>query len=75
VPAMIKQNGLPTAVNPNEMFNLQEPDWAMFEKFSDHLKKKIISSPEFEKAKGGAQPAQPAPSTSDSSFNDDDIPF
>jgi hypothetical protein len=74
VPAMIKQNGLPAAVNVNEMFNLQEPDWVMFEKFSDNLKKKIISSPEFEKAKGGAKTAQQAPAAS-TVEEDDDIPF
>jgi len=74
VPAMIKQNGLPAAVNANEMFNLQEPDWTMFESFSDNLKKKIIASPEFEKAKGGAKPAQQAPAST--GFDaDDDIPF
>jgi hypothetical protein len=71
---MIKQNGLPVPVNPNEMFNLQEPDWVMFEKFSDNLKKKIISSPEYDKAKGGSQPAQQAPAST--GFDaDDDIPF
>jgi hypothetical protein len=74
VPAMIKQNGLPAPVNTNEMFNLQEPDWVMFENFSDNLKKKIISSPEFEKAKGGAKPAQQAPAAS-MADDLDDIPF
>lgn len=73
VPSVIKQNGLPEAVNKNELFNLQEPDWTLFETFSDNLKQKIISSPEFEKSKGGA-PAEtenaPAPFPSD-----DDIPF
>ena len=75
VPAMIKQNGLPTPVNVTEMFNLQEPDWSMFEKFSDNLKKKIISSPEFEKAKGGSTPAQQAPAASADDDSFDDIPF
>ena len=75
VPAMIKQNGLPAPVNTNEMFNLQEPDWVMFENFSDNLKKKIISSPEFEKAKGGAQPAKQAPAASVADDDLDDIPF
>jgi len=75
VPAMIKQNGLPVPVNTNEMFNLQEPDWVMFEQFSDNLKKKIISSPEYEKAKGGAKPAQQAPAASMADDDLDDIPF
>lgn len=73
VPAIIKQSGLPQAVNKNEMFNLAEPDWAMFETFSDNLKQKIIVSPEFAKAKGGSS----APQTNGdyASDVDDDIPF
>lgn len=78
VPSMIKQNGLPEAVNPNEMFNLNEPDWDMFDKFSEHLKKKIIASPEFDKAKGGT-PAQAAPTPAPKNPLDDDdlsdVPF
>jgi hypothetical protein len=77
VPALIKQNGLPAAINKNEMFNLNEPDWAMFETFSENLKKKIINSPEFEKAKGGAPAqAQAAPAAAGGMDDDDsDIPF
>ena len=73
VPAIIKQNGLPQAVNKNEMFNLTEPDWAMFETFSDHLKAKISASPEFAKVKGGVSEA---PATGGYADEDDDqIPF
>lgn len=78
VPSMIKQNGLPNPVNANEMFNLNEPDWAMFEKFSDKLKQKIINSPEYGKAKGGSStPASNAPAPVGSLDDDDlsDIPF
>jgi len=75
VPAIIKQNGLPQAVNKNELFNLQEPDWTLFESFSDNLKTKIIASPEFEKAKGGSKPQQPPTESPSSSFEDEDIPF
>lgn len=77
VPSMIKQNGLPAAVNPNEMFNLNEPDWAMFEKFSDKLKQKIINSPEYGKAKGGSSAPSKAPAPMGSLDDDDlsDIPF
>jgi hypothetical protein len=73
VPSIIKQNGLPKAVNNNEMFNLAEPDWEMFETFSDNLKQKIIASPEFAKAKDGSS----APQTNGdyASDVDDDIPF
>lgn len=58
VPAMIKQNGLPAAINKNEIFNLTDPDMVMFNAFSDNLKKKIMASPEWEKLN---KPAQPEP--------------
>jgi hypothetical protein len=74
VPAMIKQNGLPAAVNKNEMFNLSEPDMAMFETFSDNLKKKIQGSPEWEKLQSKPKQAAAAPA-SDDGLTDDDIPF
>jgi hypothetical protein len=75
VPTLIKQAGYPQAVNKNEMFNLTDPDWAMFENFSDNLKKKIISSPEFGKAKGGAQPDSSNSAPSQFDDIDDQIPF
>ena len=72
VPAMIKNAGLPTAVNPNEMFTLSDPDMTMFQSFSDNLKKKIMASPEWEKL----QNKTPAPVPVASSFEEDeDIPF
>lgn len=71
VPAIIKQQGYPQAVNPNEIFSLQEPDMALFETFSEHLKTKIQASPEWEKLKGKA-PAAPA---ADPGSDIDDIPF
>lgn len=74
VPAMIKQNGLPQGVNKNEMFNLTEPDWEMFETFSEHLKAKIVASPEYAKAKGSAPATVDAP-TGYADGTDDDIPF
>jgi len=74
VPAMIKQNGLPEAVNTNEIFNLQEPDMAIFANFSDHLKAKIQSSPEWERLKDMSPAlAQSAKSMADD--QDEDIPF
>ena len=79
VPTIIKQNGLPQPVNKNEMFNLQEPDWALFETFSDNLKQKIINSPEFEKVKKAADYQKDANAEANSpkpAFDeDDDIPF
>jgi hypothetical protein len=75
VPAMIKQNGLPAPINPNELFTLQEPDMAIFANFSDHLKAKIQSSPEWEKLKDILPAlAQSAKSIAEDDF-DSDIPF
>jgi hypothetical protein len=81
VPAMIKQNGLPTAVNKNELFKIDEPDMEMFNGFSENLKKKITSSPEWEKinksyvkeAAGAIAKLAGPPVMEDESF--DDIPF
>jgi hypothetical protein len=77
VPAMLKQNGLPQAVNKNEMFNLNEPDFALFETFSDNLKTKIQSSPEWQKLAGVKQgQSQSSPAGSPGGVDeDDDIPF
>ena len=81
VPAIIKQNGLPEAVNKNELFNLTEPDMAMFETFSENLKTKIKSSPEWQKlesktaAPGTPAAPAPAPAATGGVEEDDDIPF
>ena len=75
VPAMIKQNGLPAAVNKNELFNIAEPDMEMFNGFTDNLKQKITSSPEWEKLQG-AEPAKETPPKGHPAFEDDySIPF
>jgi hypothetical protein len=73
VPAVIKNAGLPAAINTNEMFTLSEPDMVMFQSFSDNLKKKIMASPEWEKLQGKTTPqtASKAPAFED----DGDIPF
>jgi hypothetical protein len=46
----------------------------MFETFSENLKKKIIASPEFNKAKGGSSPQANAPAA-EYPDQSDDIPF
>jgi hypothetical protein len=74
VPAIIKQNGLPQPVNANELFNLQTPDMTMFETFSDNLKAKIKSSPEWEKLQSKGAPAPEREPGSDDDI-DEDIPF
>ena len=76
VPAMIKQNGLPTAVNKNELFKIDEPDMEMFNGFSDNLKAKISSSPEWQKKQGNTPAPAPQSAPAKPAFNeDDDIPF
>jgi len=79
VPAMIKQNGLPAMVNPNELFKIDEPNMEMFNKFSDHLKAKIASSPEWQKLQGKtpapAPQPQGAPAKPALDDDSDDIPF
>lgn len=78
VPAIIKQSGMPEGVNKLELFNMNEPDMAMFETFSDNLKAKIKASPEWQKlesktyAKDAAASANSPQIPSD---EDDDIPF
>jgi hypothetical protein len=78
VPAMIKQNGLPVAVNKNELFSISEPDMEMFNAFSDNLKLKISSSPEWEKLNKpqASTPAAANAAVAAAAFDDsDDIPF
>jgi hypothetical protein len=76
VPAMIKQNGLPTAVNKNELFKIDEPDMEMFNGFSDNLKAKISSSPEWQKKQGNTPAPTPQGAPAKPAFDeDDDIPF
>jgi hypothetical protein len=72
VPSVIKQAGLPAPVNKNELFNIGDPDMAMFETFSDNLKKKISSSPEWQKRNA---PQNSAPAAEYPDDMSDDIPF
>ena len=72
VPSMIKQNGLPEAVNKNEIFHIDDPDMETFKGFSDSLKKKIESSPEWQKRGIKAEVKTPVNMMDDPS---DDIPF
>ena len=55
VPSMIKQAGMPSPVNKNEVFMLADPNMEMFATFSDNLKKKITASPEWQKLHGKSQ--------------------
>ena len=70
VPSIIKQNGLPEPVNKNEIFNMSEPDMAVYQGFSDNLKKKIEASPEWKKIGKTTTVEKTEPA-----IEDDDIPF
>lgn len=74
VPSAIKSAGLPEGFNKTGVFWIEEPDMAMFETFSDGLKKKIMGSPEWRDPSGAPAPSTPA---SKGGFEDmdDDIPF
>jgi len=75
VPANIKKAGLPEGVNATSIFSIADPDMAMFDSFSDNLKTKIQSSPEWQEReiKEGIPPVV----DSHGAINklDDDIPF
>jgi len=79
VPAIIKNSGLPQAVNKNEIFNLSDPDMPLFETFSENLKAKITASPEWQKIhmdveyqkNANAEANSPRPPVDE----DEDIPF
>lgn len=68
VPAMVKKNGLPPYHNAVGIFSIDNPDMEVFETFSDYLKAKIQSSPEW------ASRGRSAPALSND-VQDDDIPF
>jgi hypothetical protein len=77
VPAIMKKSGLPNAVNKNEVFNLSEPDMAMFEGFSTFMKTKIESSPEWQRLKLSSSTSKAATTSApeQSDYDDSDIPF
>jgi hypothetical protein len=67
---MIRQAGLPKAVNVNQVFTLAEPDMELFETFGKGLKEKIMSSPEW--VMHGSKNPKVKSSVEDL---DDDLPF
>lgn len=73
VPANIKKAGLPEGFNKTAMFMIDDPDMDMFETFSDNLKRKIESSPEWqEKSSAPPRKVGGAPGFEDI---EDSIPF
>lgn len=76
VPSALRKAGLPEGVNPLTTFDLDNPDMALFDTFSNNLKAKIEASPEW-KAKGSAaeqyQKQQNAEFVAE--MDDESIPF
>lgn len=71
VPFALRKAGFPEGVNDIQLFRLAEPDWELYETFSNGLKAKIEMSPEYKAIKSRAAPA------SKDGFEDmeDDMPF
>lgn len=67
LPTALK-NSKPSAVHEIVMFDLDNPDWALFDSFHEKLKDAIKRSPEFAQASGQSV-GQTAPAA------EDDIPF
>ena len=72
VPSLIRQAGLPKAVNKNQLFMITEPDMDMFETFGKGLKEKITSSPEWQAR--GYVPVK-TDKTETIAEMEDDVPF
>lgn len=72
VPPQVKKVGLPEGHNKLGIFSIEEPDMEIFGTFSDGLKAKIESSPEWQARSGSAPKAEGGGAFDDL---DDDIPF
>ncbi len=59
LPTALK-NAKPAAIHDNLMFDLDNPDWAVFESFHDKLKDAIKRSPEYAQAAGHSSGQTPA---------------
>jgi hypothetical protein len=73
LPAALR-NAKPAAVLPSAVFDLANPDWALFETFHDKLKERINNSIE-RKGKTKAQAAPSAGHADQRIPEDDEIPF
>ena len=75
VPTNMKKAGMPEGVNELKLFDIENPDMELFDTFSENLKNKIKSSPEWQ-AIHGEEPAKTAPKKEGGFAElDDDIPF
>ena len=77
VASIIKQAGLPPAINPNQLFRLAEPDFELYDTFGKGLKAMIEASPEWQalQARKGAQKADKAAAGGAFDDMEDDLPF
>jgi hypothetical protein len=75
VPANMKKAGLPNGVNELKIFDIENPDMELFDSFSENLKKKIESSPEWQESRGSSSQKSSAPKSEGVEGLDDDIPF
>lgn len=76
VPMSIKQM-LPEGHNKCQIFSIEKPDMELFETFSDNLRAKIMSAPEWKARKNVSYQKEQNASAKGSGFDDmdDDIPF
>jgi hypothetical protein len=65
------KNAKPEPVHANVLFDLDNPDMALFETFHEKLQAAIERSPEFQKATGRKVLAP----SQDASYEDDGAPF
>lgn len=77
VPSMIKQAGLPSAVNPNQLFIISDPDMEIYNSLSKSLQEKIASSPEWQARMGRSSHVMSSSKAPNPTIEemDDDIPF
>jgi hypothetical protein len=76
VPANMKKAGLPEGINKTEIFDIENPNMELFDSFSENLKKKISSSPEWQERHGESQePSKPKNRMDGINELDEDIPF
>jgi hypothetical protein len=77
VPANIRRLGLPQGHNAPSFFDLDNPDWSLFETFGDRLQAKIKAAPEFPKGSPAENYQKEQNARAKTAFDDmdDDIPF
>ena len=75
VPPAIKKAGIPTGHNELKLFEIANPDIALFDSFSSGLREKIQKSPEWQDRGGSSAPAPVKAASNGFDDMDDDIPF